>query len=71
MRVDVGPEPTPVLVVLHTDGLTENSSHVFSKADVWDFEMDLGIAMVISTNIVRIGQDTWIHGFSGTFGGWI
>jgi len=60
MWVDVGPETTPVLVMLHADRLTENSAHVLSKPNIGDFEMDLGVTVVISTNIFGIGQDAWI-----------
>ena len=64
MRVDVGSETAPVLIMLHADALTEDSAHILSKPDIGDFEMDLGITVVISTNIVGIGQNAWIYSFS-------
>ena len=57
--VDVCPKTTPILIMLHADGLTENSAHVFSKPNIWDFEMDLCVTVVISANIVGIGQNAW------------
>ena len=64
MRVDVGSKAAPVLIVLYADRLTENSAHILSKPNIGYFEMDLGIAVVISTNIVGIGQNARIYGFS-------
>ena len=60
----MGPETTPVLVVLHADTLTENSAHVLSKANIGDLEMGPGITVVVSSNIIRIGQNTLIYSFS-------
>jgi hypothetical protein len=63
--IDVASETSPVLIMLHTDGLTEDSAHVLSKANIGDFEVDLGITVVVSTNVIRIGQNASIDGFSG------
>jgi len=60
VRVDVRSKAKPILIVLHADGLTENSAHVLSKPNVGDFEMDLGVTVVISANIVGVGQNAWI-----------
>lgn len=64
MWVNVRPEPSPVLVVLDTDTLTEDSAHVLSKPNVGDFEVDLGIAVVISSDVLRIGQNASSDDFS-------
>ena len=45
--------------MLLTDGMTEDSAHVLSKADIGDLEVDFGITVVISTNIIRIGQNAF------------
>jgi len=58
--VNMGPESTPIFIVLHTNGLAEDSAHVLSKANVGDFEMDLGITVVIGTNVIRVGQDSGV-----------
>lgn len=64
VRVNVGSETSPVLIVLDTDALTEDSAHVFSKPNVGDFEVDLGVTVVISTDALRIGQNASAEGFS-------
>ena len=68
VRVDVCSKTTPIFIMLHTDRLTEDSAHVLSKPNIGDFEMDLGVTVVISANIVGIGQNAWIHGFSEALG---
>ena len=68
--VNMGPESTPIFIVLHTNGLAEDSAHVLSKANVGDFEMDLGITVVIGTNVIRVGQDSEVYGLSGTLENW-
>jgi len=68
--VNMGPKTTPIFVVLHTNGLAEDSAHVLSKANVGDFEMDLGITVVIGTNVIRVGQDSEVYGLSGTLENW-
>ena len=50
----MGSETLPILVMLDADCLAEDSTHVFSKANVGDFEMDLGVTVVVSTNVVGI-----------------
>ena len=45
--------------MLQTDGMTEDSAHVLSKADIGDLEMDFGITVVVSTNIIRVGQNAF------------
>ena len=62
--VNMGSETSPVLIVFDTDTLAEDSAHVLSKPDIWDFEVDLGIAVVVSTDILGIGQNTSAKGFS-------
>lgn len=64
MWVNAGPEASPVLVVLETDALTEDSAHMLSKPEIWDFDVNLGIAVVISTNALGIGQNASANGFS-------
>ena len=64
MRVDVGSETSPILVVLHTHGMTEDSAHVLSKANIGGPEVDLGIAVIVSTNVIRITQNAFGRRFS-------
>ena len=59
MWVYVGSKTTPVFIVLDTDALAEDSAHILSKANIWDFVVDLRIAMVVSANVIRIGQDAF------------
>lgn len=59
MWVDVTSETSPVLVMLHADALAEDSTHVLSKANVGDLEVDFGITVVVSTDVIRIGQNAF------------
>ena len=59
MRIDVGSEASPVLIVLQTHGLTEDSAHVFSKANIGDLEVDFGITVIVNTDVIRIGQNAF------------
>lgn len=57
--VDVGSESSPVFIVLHTDGVTKNPAHIFPKANVGDLKVDLGIAVVVSTNVIGVAQNAF------------
>jgi len=57
--VDVTSETSPVLIMLHADALAEDSAQVLSKANVGDLEVDFGITMVVSTNVIRVGQNAF------------
>lgn len=69
MWIDMGSEPSPVLIVLDANALTEDSAHVLSETNIWDFEVDLGITVVESANVIRIGQNASIDSFSGNLRG--
>ena len=55
----MGSETLPILSVLQTDALTEDSAHVLSKAKIRGFGVDFGIAVVVNTNAFRIGQNAF------------
>jgi hypothetical protein len=55
----VASETSPVLIMLHTDGMTEDSAHVLSKTNIGDLEVDFCITVVVSTNVIRIGQNAF------------
>ena len=59
MWIDVGSKTSPVFIMLHTDGVTEDSAHVLSKANIGDLEVNFCITVIVSTNIIRIGQNTF------------
>ena len=59
MRVDVGSESSPIFIMFHTDGVTKNPAHVLPKADIGDLIVDLGIAVVVSTNVIGIAQNAF------------
>ena len=59
MWVDVVSETSPVLVMLHADAMTKDPAHVLSKANVRDLEVDFGITVVVSTNVLRVGQNAF------------
>lgn len=56
-------ETSPILIMLHADALTKYPAHVLSKTDVGGLEVDLGITVVVSTNVIRIGQNAFNRRF--------
>lgn len=61
--VDVGSESSPIFIMLHTDGVAKNPAHVFPKANVGDLKVDLGITVVVSTDVIGVAQNA----FNGLF----
>ena len=64
MWVDVVSETSPVLIMLNADALTEDPAHILSKPDIGDFEVDLGVPLIIGTDVLRIGQNASADVFS-------